>query len=219
MKQQKNITIGVLNHNENIFNDFFNKSIKKLKNHYEIIIKYNLKPAKAFNEIIDESKNDYILFVHADVLFDDAFMNSIEKNIKQFPNFGAMGVVGVIKPFLRKKKYIKSNLLNNPYVTTLDSCCILINKKHKLKFDYSRFDEFHHFIEDYCMQVKYNLKLKIYLISTNFYCDTLNKKSEVLKNYFYHGSSTIKEQGSRWGKWLYYKKILDKKWRRKVITT
>lgn len=219
MKQQKKITIGVLNHNQKIFDKFFNKSIKNLKNNYQIIIKYNLNPAKAFNEIIDESKNDYILFVHADVLFDNHFINSIEKNISQFPEFGAMGVVGVVKPFLRKKKYIKSNSLNNPCVTTLDSCCILINKKHKLKFDYLRFNEFHHFVEDYCMQVKYNLKLKIYLISTNFYCDTLNKKSEFNKNYFYHGSSTIKERGSRWGKWKYYKRILDEKWNRKVITT
>ena len=219
MKKKEKITIGVLNHNENIFNSFFNKSIMKLKNNYEIIIKKNLKPAIAFNEIIVESKNDYILFVHADVLFDDYFMQSLEKSIKLFPDFGAMGVVGVIKPFLKKKKYIKSSSFNNPCVTTLDSCCILINKNHNLKFDEIKFDEFHHFIEDYCMQVKYDLKLKIYLISANFYCDTLNTGSKQLKNYFYHGSSTIKEQGSRWGNWLHYKKILDKKWGRKVITT
>tara|TARA_B100000401_G_scaffold438337_1_gene386488 strand:- start:3238 stop:3897 length:660 start_codon:yes stop_codon:yes gene_type:complete len=219
MKKQKKITIGVLNHNQEIFDNFFNKSIKNLKNNYEIIVKYNLKPARAFNEIINESNNDYILLVHADVLFDDKFINTLENNIKKFPDFGAMGVVGVYKPFLRKKKYIKSNISNNLCVTTLDSCCILINKKHKLKFDYCKFDEFHHFVEDYCMQVKYNLKLKIYLISTNFYCDTLSKKSEFNENYFYHGSSTIKQKGSRWGKWEYYKKILDKKWKRKIITT
>jgi len=143
--KQKKITIGVLNHNENIFNKFFNKSVKNLNSDYNVIVKKNLKPAKAFNEIIDESKNNHILFVHADVLFDDYFMQSLENSIKLFPNFGAMGVVGVIKPFLRKKRYIKSCSLNNAHVTTLDSCCILINKAHHLKFDEVNFDEFHHF--------------------------------------------------------------------------
>ena len=219
MKNYKPITIGVLNHNNKIFNDFFNKSVNKIKGNHEVIIKQNLRPATAFNQIIKESKYNYILLTHADVLFDDDFIKSVQKSILTLPNFGAMGVVGVKKPFLRKKKYIKACSFKNEQVTTLDSCCILINKKHNLKFDDLNFNEYHHFVEDYCMQVKYKLKLKTYLLSTNFYCDTLNAKSENDKNYFYHGSSTIKEQGARWGKWKHYKNILDKKWNRKVITT
>lgn len=219
MNKQYNITIGLLNHNNDIFEKYVKDSLKIIKDQCEIIIIKDLNPAKAYNEIIKKSTNDYILFTHIDVLFDDYFIESIKNSINLFPNFGAMGVVGVIKPFLRKKIYMKSTATSNQLVTTLDSCCILINKKHNINFDSVNFNEYHHFIEDYCMQVKYNLNLKTYLISTNFYCDTLNKKPSKLKNYFYHGSNTIKEQGSRWGKWMHYKKILDKKWNKKIITT
>ena len=149
MKNYKPITIGVLNHNNKIFNDFFNKSVNKIKGNHEVIIKQNLRPATAFNQIIKESKYNYILLTHADVLFDDDFIKSVQKSILTLPNFGAMGVVGVKKPFLRKKKYIKACSFKNEQVTTLDSCCILINKKHNLKFDDLNFNEYHHFVEDF----------------------------------------------------------------------
>ena len=132
-----------------------------------------------------------------------------------------MGVVGVIKPFLRKKKYIKGSKNKIFKVTTLDSCCILINKKHGFKFDEKTFDEYHFFVEDYCMQIKYKAKLNIFLFKTNFYCKSeINDYNKIIdNNYFFHGSNTFINKGSRWGNWLKCKKLLDKKWNRKVITT
>jgi len=212
------ITLGILNHNNQIYEKYIKNSLISLPYNYELIIKQDLMPAMAYNQIIKEAKHQYILFLHIDVHFDNYFLNSVAESIKLFPNFGAMGVVGVVKAFLKKKQYIRASETSNKYVTTLDSCCILINKKHNLKFDDIHFNEYHHFIEDYCMQVKYNLKLQVNLINTNFFCDTLNQFKNI-NNYFYHSSNTIKSQGARWGNWLQYKIALDKKWGKKVITT
>ena len=107
-------------------------------------------------------------------------------------------------------------------VTTLDSCSILINKDHHLKFDEENFDEYHHFVEDYCMQIKYIKKLKIYtlLIDTYLPLDEPKYESDISeKNYFIHYGATFINEGTRWGNWIKYKKILDKKWGTKVITT
>ena len=179
-------------------------------------------PAIAYNQIIEESKTDLVLFLHADVLFGEKFLNAVEKTIDEVKDFGALGVVGVVKPFMRRKKYVNANENTINQVTTLDSCCVLINKKNGLRFDENNFNEFHLFVEDYCMQVKYKTNLKIYLIRTNFYCSHANSAKNLVpennNNYFYHGSDTFKKEGSRWGQWMKYKKILDRKWNHKVIT-
>ena len=147
----------------------------------------------------------------------------LQTTIDSISNFGALGVVGVVKPFLRKKIYFNANEQSNNRVTTLDSCCILINKKNGLRFDEINFNEYHMFVEDYCMQVKYKSKKNIYLIKTNFYCSNSSSTKNIIatndNNYFFHGSNTFKKEGSRWGNWLKYKKILDTKWKRKIITT
>ena len=55
------ITIGVLNHNNDIFDKYVAKSLDTLKGNYELIIEQNKRPAEAYNSIIKRSKNKYII--------------------------------------------------------------------------------------------------------------------------------------------------------------
>ena len=58
------------------------------------------------------------------------------------------------------------------------------------------------------------------LIDTYLPLDEPTYKSDMSeKNYFIHYGSTFINEGTRWGNWIKYKKILDKKWGTKGITT
>lgn len=213
------LAIGVLNHDDEVFNRFVNQSLHELSDETEVIIKSGLPPAAAYNQILDECSAQHVLFCHADVLFDQAFIDAAKKATSQIPDYGALGVVGVKKPLFRKREYCFARDDQTPSVTTLDSCCILINKGNNLRFDEVTFDEYHHFVEDYCMQVKYVLKRKTHLIASNFSCKTAPSLDTPMNNYFYHADNTVSTEGGRWGNWGRYKKALDAKWGRKVLTT
>ena len=227
MNKKYKLTIGILNHNDKIYKKFIEKSLQQIKDYCEIIIVTDLNPAKAYNKIIEQSQNTYIVLLHCDTEFSKYFLDSICKSIEQYPNFGALGILGVKKTFRFKnffpkysKKYIFANSNKINEVQTLEPSCIVINKNHNLKFDDYNFDEYHHFVEDYCVQVRIKLNLKIYTILTNAFIPHDIKSVNLLKgNYFIHYNSTFNNKGERWGNWLKYKKRLDKKWKRKIITT
>lgn len=213
------LAIGVLNHDDEVFNRFVNQSLHELSDETEVIIKSGLPPAAAYNQILDECSAQHVLFCHADVLFDQAFIDAAKEAICKMPNYGALGVCGVKKPLFRKREYCFSQEDKTPTVTTLDSCCILINKDNELRFDEVTFDEYHHFVEDFCMQVKYVLKRKTHLIASNFSNKTPPPLDTKKINYFYHDDNTFSSEGARWGNWDRYKKALNAKWGRKVLTT
>ncbi len=217
------ITIGILNHDESVFKKYIANSLKKLKGEFETIIIKNSKPAEAYNEIIRQSKNKYIVFLHADTTFCPEFINNINASINIKPDFGALCVVGVKKTIFGKVKIFtsKHNKLIN--VVTSDSCCLVINKEHNIKFDSELFDEYHMYVEDYCTQVRLSLKLNIYTMltnwvwvqnKTNFFNDNPNAI-----NWFIHHSYTFTKRGAKWGKWQYYKNLLNNQWNRKIRTT
>ena len=61
-----------------------------------------------------------------------------------------------------------------------------------------RFDQFHCFVEDYCLQ-----------------CHAAGRGVWVVPVAAWHASATYNELGSRWGGYDRYRKQLDKKWRRR----
>jgi hypothetical protein len=108
-------------------------------------------------------------------------------------------------------------------VVTSDSCCLVINKEHNLKFDSELFDEYHMYVEDYCTQVRLKLGLNIYTILNNWIWiqneSAFFQKNPNAYNWFIHHSYTFMKRGAKWGKWQYYKNILEDKWKQKIITT
>jgi len=217
------ITVGILNHDNNVYEKYAGQSIKTLDGNFDLIIEENKNPAQAYNDIILKSKNRYIVLLHADVTFSKEFLTNIKQSIDQQPNFGALCCVGVIRSPLGKIKIITSEFKRQHKVVTADSCCLIINKQHNLLFDSNLFDEYHMYIEDYCTQIRFNLNLKIYTLFSNWiwiddYKETLKENLDV-NNWFVHHSHTFRAKGAKWGKWALYKNKLDAKWGRKIITT
>ena len=60
MKFEK-ITIGILNHDNNVYEKYVAKSLIKLKGDFDLIIEQNKKPAQAYNDII----GNYILLFYS----------------------------------------------------------------------------------------------------------------------------------------------------------
>mgnify|MGYP001192232288 CR=1 FL=1 len=217
------ITIGILNHDNAVYEKYVAESLKQLQGDFDLIIEKNKKPAQAYNDIIEKSKNRYIVFLHSDVTFSHEFIYNINKSIDRRPDFGAFCCVGVIKTMFGKVKIITSDIKKEKQVITSDSCCLVINKDHHLLFDATLFDEYHMYVEDYCTQVRLKRGLNIYTILNNwiwiqnegaFFNNNPNPY-----NWFIHHSHTFMKRGAKWGKWQYYKDILDYKWKQKIITT
>ena len=53
------ITIGVLNHDNNIFEKYIAQSLKGLRGNFDLIIEKNKTPAQAYNDIIHKSDNRF----------------------------------------------------------------------------------------------------------------------------------------------------------------
>ena len=219
----KSITIGVLNHDNNIYEKYVAKSLSKLRGNFDLIIERNKKPAQAYNKIINRSINKYIILLHADVTFSDDFIDVINQSISKYPDFGAFCCVGVIKKLFGKVKIVTSDITRHHEVLTSDSCCIVINKEHYLTFDEKIFDEYHMYVEDYCMQVRFRLGRKIYTLPTNWIWiqdyDNYFNNNIAPKSWFIHHSKTFLSKGAKWGQWEDYKIKLNKKWNRKIPTT
>jgi hypothetical protein len=241
------ITIGILNHDNDVYEKYVAQSLKKLQGDYDLMIEKNKNPAQAYNDIIDKSINRYIVFLHADVTFSHEFINNINQSIDRKPDFGAFCCVGVKRTLFGKVKIITSTIDKQRQVVTSDSCCLVINKEHNLLFDANLFDEYHMYIEDYCTQVRLKLNLNIYTLLTNWFWISEQKPSESImekllktfkldyqkqdefnhdyllnadvRDWFVHYGDTFLSKGAKWGKWNHYKIKLNEKWGEKILTT
>jgi len=223
MNNTEKITVGVLNHDNNVYEKYIAKSLSKLKGDFDLIIEKNKKPAHAYNEIINRSINKYIILLHADVTFSDDLIDVINQSIRKYPNFGAFCSVGVTKNLFNKVKIVTSEVNNQHEVLTSDSCCVVINKEHNIKFDAITFEEYHMYVEDYCTQIRMHLKQKIYTLPLNWIWvnDYEQNKFDIINEirWFIHHGNTFAIKGVKWGKWKYYKTKLDSKWNKKIATT
>ena len=75
------ITIGILNHDNNVYEKYVAKSLDKLMGDFDLLIEKNKNPAQAYNDIINKSKNRYIVFLHADITFSREFIRNIKQSI------------------------------------------------------------------------------------------------------------------------------------------
>ena len=132
---------------------------------------------------------------------------------------GFSSILDVIEIF-KKANIVIAETNKQHEVLTSDSCCVLINREHNIRFDEKLFDEYHMYVEDYCTQVRINLGRKIYTLPTNWIW-AQDQKNVITNhsNWFIHHGDTFGKEGARWGKWNYYKSRLDKKWNKRIPTT
>ncbi|MEW6213033.1 MAG: hypothetical protein AB1631_32220, partial [Acidobacteriota bacterium] len=109
--------------------------------------------------------------------------------------WGAMGIVGRTWD----GKYVWCHEVQEPTpVCTLDSCSLITTRSHGIMFDQNRFNEFHCYVEDYCLQ-----------------CHAQNLGVFVFPTAAHHGSATKNVRGSAWGRYGKYRRRLKLKWWRK----
>lgn len=157
-------------------------------------------PAKVYNDYIRKSKSKYIGFIHSDCTT-QGLTEAIKRTIKQHPDFGALGAVGVNH----------GQVWGGPSreVITLDSCLIVINRDHGLLFDEQTFDSFHCHVEDMCMQLRaYGYRNYTIDIPSFEYKEGLILPA----NYFVHHSYSMNRLGGSWGSYSRYRTLLSWKW-------
>jgi len=159
-------------------------------------------PVKAFNEVL-ERESGLVCFVHSDVTC-KGLEESILDTIGKYGFDGAMGVVGAGS---------KWGSLDHSFMSpTCDSCCLVVDASRPERFD-ERFDGYHLYVEDYCVQVG---GARIMLINAN---EGWGVKHLVGDRWFLHHSQTLRRKGHSWGDYNDYKLKLYQKWGRVIPTT
>ena len=159
-------------------------------------------PAKAFNKVLRESKCEYVIFTHEDISFSSNLLERIEYTIKAIPDFGVLGLVGRDND----QNYCWSARKISHVVCTLDCCFVVVRKSDRLKFDEATFNEYHLYVEDYCMRVKKELGRMICTLLMN------SKKDDKYPDYLIHHEWTGKRLGACWGKYNHYRRLLELKY-------
>lgn len=161
-------------------------------------------PARRFNDIIRQSMEQYIVFIHADTT-QKGLLYGINKTISVYPNFGALGAVGAMNRIVWA-----SEKMSYP-VVTLDSCLLVINKENNIYFDEKNFNSFHGFVEDYCARAK-GEGLEVRTILINGYEAPNNNWKPERGAYFIHHSNMVRKHGGAWGDFKKYYRILKAKY-------
>ncbi len=213
-------TIGYIEHDSEVFDKYLGKSINELIGDFDIIYTSSDKyPAENYNYIIGKSNNDWIILTHQDISFSKDILYKIENTMKVLDDknikYSALGLVGID---INTDDYRWSNCDEIYELETCDCCFIVINKQNLIFFDSELFDDFHLYVEDFCIQSK---KIGgVYTILGIESFDSLGMEEvQIHKSHIIHHSQTVKKRGFAWGRYLEYKEILNNKWGRKIKTT
>jgi len=196
-------TIGYINHNKDVFNEYLGNSILNLDGFFVVLSTSDQdNPAKNYNKLLSRCKTKYLILTHQDISFSKNLLDNIDKTIEELSgNFGALCLVGVDS----LGQYFWSDDKIPHEVSTCDGCFVVINTENNLKFDEDIFDDYHLYVEDFCCQLSL-IGEKIYTILTTSNVN-YNKDSYIL-----HHGSTVSERGFFWGEYTKYKEKFKNKW-------
>lgn len=183
---------------EKIFKERLEASLKNQTAKYNLrLTNPKLSLAESYNTV-ENINTEYLAFVHQDLTFleEGKFLEKVENLANSLPQLGIAGLAGwkeggtfvgyficyVERPFRswknRKFNYfgniLEGRLFGRPFkkaeeVQVVDDLFLLLKKEtwEKCKFD-ERFP-FHGLGLDYSLQIKYNLRLKNYVLPLKFY--------------------------------------------------
>lgn len=176
----------------------------------QLIIKRNYRSAAlAYNEAIEEAKNEIILFVHQDVYFPDAWFANLKNSLSFFEkekiNWGVLGCFGTREARRKEEGYgsvysngwgiIGREIKKPEPVQTLDEIVLVIRKSSGLRFD-PTLPHFHLYGTDICMSAR-EKGMASYAIPA--FCIHNTNQLLNLPEEFYECYQHIKK---RWGKYL-----------------
>lgn len=162
MPAPNSITFVSTVNNRKIFERNFLASPCLTENHrYQIIVQEGFSSAaKAYNDAIQRSTNDLIVFAHQDMVFPRNWVEDLERAVEildQFdPHWGVLGCYGETLDDRGRGHVFSSGLMlgasfDRPAaVQTLDEIVLIIRKSTQLRFD-ERLPHFHFYGAEICM--------------------------------------------------------------------
>jgi hypothetical protein len=125
--------------------------------------------AEAYNDAIEKSVNDIIVFCHNDIFLPEAWLSDLECALNSLetadPNWGVLGCSGITRE-QRHWRYLYSSglgICGEPFehpepVQTLDEIVLILRKSSSLHFD-ELLPHFHLYGTDICLRAaKYGMK-------------------------------------------------------------
>jgi len=205
----ESITFVVPVNDENVYSKHFLASPLFKNKKYEILSQRGFASAsKAYNDAIDRSDNDIMVFTHQDMSFPDNWERELFLSIsylkKNDPNWGVIGCYGknrhreTWKGFgylycAGNKKILGEPLAHPVPVQTLDEIVIIFRKSTGLRFD-ELLPHFHFYGTDICMISK-SKGMNCYAISA--FCIHNTKTIHVFPEEFFECYKYIKRKWYR----------------------
>ncbi|MFZ0939718.1 MAG: glycosyltransferase [Candidatus Sulfotelmatobacter sp.] len=201
MPEVKPITFAVAVNNEDVLEKNFLASPCLIDPHpHQILLQRNFtSAAKAYNDAIDKSVNDLIVFCHQDMFFPSPWILQLQQSCKwletQDPNWGVLGCSGITREREMHGQVYSSGLgvLGQPSepaeVQTLDEIVLILRKASDLRFD-EGLPHFHFYGADICLRAAAR-GMKSYAISA--FCVHNTYQNFNLPNEFYECCEYIRK--------------------------
>jgi hypothetical protein len=141
---------------------------------HQIIIQENFGSATAaYNDAIEKSANDLIVFCHQDMFFPSSWISDLQATLKSLetkdPNWGVLGCCGITSDG-KFRGYVYSSgeeIIGEPSepaeIQTLDEIVLILRKSSGLRFD-QNLPHFHLYGTDICLRAA-SRGMKSYAIS------------------------------------------------------
>lgn len=197
--------VPVSRRGEILVNNFLSSPCMQEPHNHQILIQENFtSAATAFNDAIDRSVNDLIVFVHQDILLPRPWLSQLERALEDLQNtdaeWGVLGCWGA-SPENGCRGYIYSNglgVLGAPFehplpVQTLDEIVLILRKSSGLRFD-ERLPHFHLHGAGICLAAAQR-GMNSYVISA--FCIHNNSQYLILPKEFYRSYRQLKQTWQR----------------------
>lgn len=194
--------VAAANNHDVLQNNFLASPCLQQPHIHEVLIQEGFSSAAtAYNDAIDRSANDLIVFAHQDILFATAWIDNLQRALNELentdPNWGVLGCYGETLND-HGRGYILSGaqgILGKPFATpepvqTLDEIVLILRKSSGLRFDIG-LPSFHFYGTDICMEAA-KLGKKAYAISA--FCIHNAAQTVMLPKEFYQCYRYIKKK-------------------------
>ena len=199
--------VAAVNNRETLKENLLASPCLQQPNSHQILIQERYaSAAKAYNDAIDRSRNDLIVFVHQDIILPESWTSDLERALDRLERDDpSWGVIGCYGETLHDggRGYIYSSgldILGKPFdrperVQTLDEIVLIIRRSSDLRFDES-LPYFHMYGTDICMTAE-QAGRKNYAISA--FCIHNTQPTLTLGHDFYACYWHVRR---KWGKYL-----------------
>jgi hypothetical protein len=195
------ITFVIAVNNREVFEqNFLASPCLKLSLDHQILIQENFtSAAEAYNDAIDRSANDLIVFCHQDVILPNVWLSQLQRSVEDLstsdPKWGVLGSYGNTQNgsgwghvYSSGEGTIGDPLERPAVVQTLDEIVLILRRSSGLRFDNS-LPHFHFYGTDICLRAA-KRAMKSYAIPG--FCIHNTNQTLVLPHEFYECYSHIK---------------------------